>query len=54
MTGAQKTLRWYYDYLQINKIVPTAREIKQQLEKAIAEEQQIYSNMQLDEWVLPE
>ena len=38
MTGAEKVLEWYNNYFQTKKIVPTAREIKWQLEKAIEEE----------------
>ena len=38
MTGAEKVLEWYNDYFQTKRIVPTAREIKRQLEKAVNEE----------------
>ena len=40
MTGAEKVLKWYNDYFQMNKIVPTAREIKLQLKMAIDDEKQ--------------
>ena len=38
MTGAEKVLEWYNDYFQTKRIVPTAREIKRQLERAINDE----------------
>ena len=38
MTGSGKILEWYNDYCKINKIVPTAREIKERIEMAINEE----------------
>ena len=40
MTGAEKVLKWYNEYLKMNKIIPTAREIKWQIEMAIDEEKQ--------------
>lgn len=40
MTGAEKVLKWYNEYFKMNKIVPTAREIKWQIEMAIDDEKQ--------------
>ena len=41
MTGAEKVLKWYNEYFKMNKIAPTEREIKWQIEMAIDEENSI-------------
>jgi hypothetical protein len=41
MTGAEKVLKWYNECIKTNKIAPTEREIKWQIEMAIDEENSI-------------
>jgi len=39
MTGAEKTLKWYKEFVKTNGVYPLIKEVESQLEMAVEEEQ---------------
>ncbi len=49
MTGAEKTLKWYKDYVKINGVYPLIGEVESQLEMAVEEEKNQHKIPSLDD-----